>query len=576
MALLPLKASKILLKEGFTGLWTRVKERCRSNKHWIKLYIPSAERLARMKEEEEAFLYRPLVSIILPVYETPAAFLRAAVESVCSQVYPHWELCIADDASKSPHVRAILEEYEAKDQRIKAVFRGENGHIAECSNSALKLAGGEFMCLLDHDDELAPHALHEAVKALNANPELDMLYSNEAKIDELGNFRELALKAAWAPDYFMSFMYIGHLSVYRTELVRRVGGFRKGYEGSQDYDLALRVTEISRAPQHIAQVLYYWRMHSDSVAQNIDCKPYAFQAASRALNDALKRRGYPEAKAVSTSYRGISRVIYPKETKCSVSVMIYGGRKKNALEYASALETLLGRDYNLQLIIEEDNSGDQVQRLGPEVYLVPRRLGFGALMQIAGQLSDGKYVLLMEAYAKAAHDDWFSALAEHISRPDVAMVGPKLVDRRGLIAAAGYSLRQGKLYANFAGQSSEGPGEAARLVAMNNFTFLPSVCLLLKGKIFRDFLSRTVRYHAQAAFDLALGLYIKQQSLYALWTPYAEIAISDGAVPAVLELESLGADFQQLKKNYSIHNFIDPYDVIGAAPGRALFELNNR
>ncbi|HWT04737.1 MAG TPA: glycosyltransferase, partial [Xanthomonadales bacterium] len=185
----------------------------------------------------------PLISVVMPVHETPERYLRGALDSVLAQLYPHWELCVADDASAQPHVRAILEEYRAADARVKVAYRARNGHISAASNSALALATGEFVALLDHDDVLAPDALFSVALLLNRKPDTDFIYSDEDKIDDLDRRSEPYFKPEWSPDSFLARMYTGHLAVFRRALVAEAGGFRAGFEGSQDYDLVLRVTE---------------------------------------------------------------------------------------------------------------------------------------------------------------------------------------------------------------------------------------------------------------------------------------------------------------------------------------------
>lgn len=187
-----------------------------------------------------------MISIVLPTYNTPEKFLKEAIESVLNQVYSHWELCIADDASTEPHVKWMLEEFSKQDQRIKVIFRSKNGHIAAASNTALTLAQGEFVAFLDHDDLLTPDALYEAVLFLNKHPDADMLYSDEDKLDEQGKRSSPHFKPDWCPDSFLSRMYTCHLAVYRRSLINQIGGLRVEFDGSQDYDLVLRITERTK------------------------------------------------------------------------------------------------------------------------------------------------------------------------------------------------------------------------------------------------------------------------------------------------------------------------------------------
>ena len=223
------------------------------------------------------FAQRPLISILTPVYKSDRDLLCAAIDSVRRQTYDNWELCLADDGSTLPHVRGVLEHYARSDARIKVVHRALNGHISRASNSALALASGSWIVLLDHDDLLAPHALFCVVDAINRNPRAKLIYSDEDKVDLKGLRQSPYFKPDWNPYLFLSHNMISHLAAYRTDLVRRIGGFRTGLEGSQDYDLALRYVEQLDAADihHIPHVLYHSRVLPGSTALSTTEKPDA-------------------------------------------------------------------------------------------------------------------------------------------------------------------------------------------------------------------------------------------------------------------------------------------------------------
>ena len=270
----------------------------------------------------EIGIYQPLISIIVPVFNPQEKYLRAALESVINQTYQHWELCLADDASTQPHVQLIFKEYAQKDSRIKIVFREENGHISQASNSALEQATGEFIALLDHDDLLTPDALEEVVKLLNQHPVADMIYSDEDKIDDHNRLTEPNYKSDWCPDSFLSRMYTCHLGVYRRSLVNEIGGFRVGFEGSQDYDLVLRLTEKTDKIFHIPKILYHWRIHPASASASGEAKPYAYEAAVKALTKAIHRRGEPGRVLSHTQPLGHYTVRYQIDGFKRVSIII--------------------------------------------------------------------------------------------------------------------------------------------------------------------------------------------------------------------------------------------------------------
>ena len=281
---------------GFANTFIKVRSRLSASaineKRLYERWITEAE-MGNNGCDVEAFEYRPKISVLVPVYNIEGRYLTACIDSVKNQSYSNWELCLADDCSTWSNVKLTLEKYKSEDsERIKVIYRSENGHISECSNSALEIATGEFAALLDCDDLLTPNALLEVVRELNQNRKLDLIYSDEDKIEDGGTNRHRPhFKADWSPDTLMSHMYICHLSVYRTSVLRNIGGFRKGFEGAQDYDLALRVTEKTNAVAHIPKILYHWRERKESTAQNPGAKPYFVEAAYKAKKEALDRRG---------------------------------------------------------------------------------------------------------------------------------------------------------------------------------------------------------------------------------------------------------------------------------------------
>ncbi len=261
------------------------------------------------------FKIKPKISIILPVYKTSLNWLKECIFSVINQSYDNWELCIADDFSNDPGIRSVLSTFAASDSRIKVIYRTENGHIAECSQSALDAASGEFISLLDHDDVLHKDALYWVVDKINELPEIDFIYSNENKLSENGVLGKPAFKPEWSPEYFLSFMYTGHLATYRTALVRKAGGFKKGTEGSQDYDLTLRISQLTNKITHIPKILYHWREHPESIALNLHCKDYAFDAAKQSLLSHVNTISQNPVEIANSLYKGIYKLSSNKEFK---------------------------------------------------------------------------------------------------------------------------------------------------------------------------------------------------------------------------------------------------------------------
>ncbi len=319
------KGFKYMAKNGISHTIQRAKIEKLRNQASYPNWLARNEVLdiEAMTQEIATFHYQPKISIAMPVYNVEEKWLRLCIDSILNQVYTNWELCMADDASTDPNVKKILTEYQQLDERIRVVFREQNGHISEATNSALAIATGEFVALLDNDDELAINAFYEVVKVLNENPELDLIYSDEDKIDMDGNRSDPAFKPDWSPDLLLGTNYISHLGVYRRSILEEIGGFRKGYEGSQDYDLVLRFTEKTTKERikHIPKVLYYWRMLPTSTAVDQGSKGYAFEAGLRAVQDALVRRGI-NGHATHGAANGLYDVYYDIKSDKLVSIII--------------------------------------------------------------------------------------------------------------------------------------------------------------------------------------------------------------------------------------------------------------
>lgn len=281
-----MKLKLMLLMKGFYFRWA-------DYIYWqrVKRNALTDVNVNTLMKESASFVYQPLISVIMTVYNIDREWLVRAIDSVLGQVYGNWELCIVDDASPKPHVKDVLQEYADRDQRIRVTFLKENQGMSSASNEALSMASGEFAAFMDHDDELSRESLFEVVKLLNQEPGADLIFTDEDKLTLTGMRIRPVYKNGWDPELFLTYNYLCHLVVCRRELVITVGGFRKGFEGSQDYDLWLRVTENTDRIVHIPKVLYHWRMVPGSAAFVVDAKEDAFEKSKQALRDAMKRRG---------------------------------------------------------------------------------------------------------------------------------------------------------------------------------------------------------------------------------------------------------------------------------------------
>lgn len=471
---------------------------------WLRKNYPSQDGLQAMVRNSRILSYQPTISIILPVYNPPVEFLRRAIDSVINQAYPRWELCIADDASTHPQIKDLLKEYAAKDTRIKVVFREKNGHISACSNSALEIAIGEFIALLDHDDLLSLDALYEVVELLNKHPEADMIYSDEDKVyqDEQNQQQEQIsdpfFKPDWCPDSFLSRMYTCHLGIYRRELVRSLGGFRLGYEGSQDYDLVLRLTEKTDRIFHIPKVLYHWRDHHQSTAGNSDQKPYAAIAAEKALLEALERRQEPGKVLPAQGLIKHHIVRYKIKEYGLVSIIIPTKDLGNILDQCltSVFEKTTYPNYEVILI--DNNSEEEYtqeiiakwqtkepQRFRCHEYHIP--FNYSKINNYAVSLAKGDYLLFLNNDIEVTTPDWVDAMVEQAQRPTVGAVGALLLYPDDTIQHAGVVVGLGGV----AGHSHkyypvDAPGYFSQLLTVNNYLAVTAACLMCRREVFLE------------------------------------------------------------------------------------------
>jgi len=462
---------------------------------WMRTFGPREIDFQRMREMVGLLPHRPVISVIMATYDTPESYLRAAIDSVREQIYPFWELCIADDASRDPGVRRILAEYAELDSRIKTVFRAENGHISRAMNSALEIATGEFVALLDHDDVISRDALFECALIANRVPDVDMIYSDEDKIDDSGERRDPFFKPDWNPDTFLSRMYTCHFGVYRRTLVADLGGMRPGFDGSQDYDLVLRLMERTDRIHHIPKVLYHWRVHSGSTASSGDVKPYTAAAAERAITEALARRGEPGKVKMRVDAPGVYIVRYEIRKPGKVSVII--PTRNHGEDVDRCLNSIFSKTtYRDFEIIVLDNGSDEKaslqtfekwskreRRVKVIRYDVP--FNFSRINNYAVSQSDGPYVLLLNNDTEVITPDWMEAMVEQAQRPSIGAVGALLLYPDGSVQHAGVVIGLGGV----AGHSHkhfprQAPGYFFTLRSINNYSAVTAACLMLRRSVY--------------------------------------------------------------------------------------------
>ncbi|EGO8530351.1 glycosyltransferase family 2 protein [Enterococcus faecalis] len=489
------KGFKYMAKNGISHTIQRAKIEKLRNQASYPNWLARNEVLdiEAMTQEIATFHYQPKISIAMPVYNVEEKWLRLCIDSILNQVYTNWELCMADDASTDPNVKKILTEYQQLDERIRVVFREQNGHISEATNSALAIATGEFVALLDNDDELAINAFYEVVKVLNENPELDLIYSDEDKIDMDGNRSEPAFKPDWSPDLLLGTNYISHLGVYRRSILEEIGGFRKGYEGSQDYDLVLRFTEKTTKERikHIPKVLYYWRMLPTSTAVDQGSKGYAFEAGLRAVQDALVRRGI-NGHATHGAANGLYDVYYDIESEKLVSIIIptKNGYKDVQRCVSSIIEKTTYQNY--EIIMADNGSTDpKMHELYAEfeqqlpgrffVESIDIPFNFSTINNRAAKKAHGEYLLFLNNDTEVITENWLTLMVSFAQQERIGCVGAKLLYPNNTVQHAGVILGLGGVAGHgHYGYPHGDLGYFGRLAINVNYSAVTAACLLMK------------------------------------------------------------------------------------------------
>jgi GT2 family glycosyltransferase len=507
---------------------------------WLQLHHLTDANLEGMRRAARDLPYQPLISILTPVYETDEALLRSAIESVRAQVYGKWELCLVDDGSRSPHVKSVLDEYAAMDPRIRVEHLPQNQGIAEASAQALRMATGEFAGLFDHDDELSPDALFEVAKLLSQNRDVDLIYSDEDKIDAKGHRLEPFFKPEWSPDLLLSMNYITHFAVLRRCLLSEVGGFRRGYDGSQDYDLLLRFTEQTNRIAHIPKVLYHWRRVGGSVAVSPHVKSYAHEAGRRALEDALERRG--SAASADGLDAGRYRVRYRLEGTPLVSIIIPTRDASHLLQQClQSIEHKTAYERYEVIILDNESSDPATARyfetiaVKHRVYRVPGDFNFSAINNFGVSMASGDFLLFLNNDVQVSEAGWLGAMLEQAQRAEVGAVGAKLLYPDGRIQHAGIvlGLLGGTGHA-FRFQRPDEPGYHSFSDVVRNCSAVTGACMMVRRRVFEEVGGFDQRFKV-AYNDVDLCLRLRQRGFLIVYTPFAVLYHHESATRGTLQ-----------------------------------------
>ncbi len=503
---------------------------------WIARFdtLTEADRQA-IRQRLAALPHRPLFSIVMPVYDTPERWLGRAIESVRAQLYTDWELCVADDASPAPHVRRVLERAARRDPRIRPVFRPTNGRIAEASNSALAIAHGEFVVLMDSDDEISPHALALVAETLHAHPDADLLYSDEDKIDERGRRNTPYFKPEWNPDLFYAQNYFSHLGVYRTALVRAVGGFRREAEGSQDYDLALRCLARSSPDRicHLPHVLYHWRAIAGSGAFDVTAKHHAHPNAERALRDHFQAAGRSvevSAGPFPTTYR----VRYPLPAEPPLVTLIIPTRDgRPVLE--RCIESVLARTTypRVEILVVDNQSRDPatleyLRRLEGEgrarVLPYDRPFNYSAINNLAARAARGTVLGLLNNDIEVIAPEWLAEMVAHALRPEIGAVGARLLYPNDTVQHMGVVTGLNGVAGHIQlGLPRDAAGYFGRAHLVQAVSAVTGACLVVRRALYEQ-VGGLDEAHLPIAFnDIDFCLRLEAAGYRNLWTPSAEL-----------------------------------------------------
>ncbi len=502
-----------------------------------KLFRPETPQ--EVAEEIRKWPSRPVISVITPVYNTAGEHLRNCIESVRSQFYPFWELCLCDDGSTSAETIEVLESYRGEDARIKIVRLEQNSGIAAGSNRAAEISTGEYLAMLDHDDELAPQALFEVVKAIEANPNIDLLYTDEDKVTEQGDFEEHYCKPDWSPEHLLSVMYMLHLLVIRKDLFYRAGEFRPEFDGAQDYDLALRASALAQAIHHVPKILYHWRCVRGSTSETVFAKPEALDSGRRALEEHVREQGM-DATVEDGLVSGLFRVRHRIGGDPLVSVCILAGESEGTSRENLLRSIAQKTDYpNYEVLVVDD--GDN----------------FSKRANTAFERARGNHVVLLHDDMEVISRDWLAALVEFTQQSAVGAAGAKLLLPDGRIQHAGMVLgiNGGAAYA-FHGLGGESVGYNGYTHVIRNYSAVSAACLATRKDVIETIGGFDERlrddYHA---VDFCLSAI--EHGYRVVYTPYAELYHFDST--SIQQGAKHPDEFGLIQRRWSAFLERDPY-----------------
>ena len=500
---------------------------------WILRHLPNARELE--KQRREKFEYQPKISIVVPLYKTPEKYLQQLVESVKAQTYPNWELCLSDGSGQPSPLSRTLEALAKSDERIRIVFSQEPLRIAENTNAGMEAATGDYIAFADHDDELTPHALFQCVKALNENREIKLLYSDEDKMSMDGHkFFQPHFKPDYNPDLLCTVNYICHLFVVKRDVIDQVGMFRREYDGAQDYDFIFRCVEAVRPEEiyHIPKILYHWRCHEDSTAENPESKTYAFEAGKRAIEEHYRRTGI-HAEVYQGEFLGLYRTKFIRDYDPLISIII--PNKDHTDDLKRCMDSIDQRSsyQNYEYIIVENNSTEEktfqfykeLEETNPKAHVVywDREFNYSAINNYGASFAKGEYLLLLNNDTEIINEDCLEELLGYCMRGDVGAVGARMYYEDDTIQHAGVVIGFGGIAGHcFVLQPRGTTGYCHRIICAQDYSAVTAACMMVKKSAF-DQVGGLTEELAVAFNDIDFCMKLREAGYLIVYNPYAEL-----------------------------------------------------
>lgn len=500
---------------------------------WILHHLPGNKELE--KQRKTVFDYQPKISIVIPLYKTPEKYLRQLVDTVKAQTYTNWELCLSDGSGENSPIRKLLESLEASDKRIRVIHNEKQLQISENTNVAIQAATGEYIAFADHDDELTPNALFECVKALNEKKQTRILYSDEDKMFMDGHkFFQPHFKPDYNPDLLCTVNYICHLFVVDKNVIQEVGMLRSEFDGAQDYDFIFRCIEAVKPEEicHIPKILYHWRCHEDSTAENPESKTYAFEAGKRAIEEHYKRTGI-QAEVLQGEFLGLYRTRFIRNHDPLISIII--PNKDHTEDLKRCMDSIDQKSTyrNYEYIIVENNSTEEetfqfykkLEAENPKAHVVywDREFNYSAINNYGASFAKGEYLLLLNNDTEIINEDCLEQLLGYCMRSDVGAVGARMYYEDDTIQHAGVVIGFGGIAGHcFVLQPRGTTGYCHRIICAQNYSAVTAACMMVKRSAF-DEVGGLTEELAVAFNDIDFCMKLRSAGYLIVYNPYAEL-----------------------------------------------------